>query len=114
MVSRYGAKKDANHGEIVDFLVRTATPHFDTSPLGCGFPDLIVCVRGVVELWEIKNPKNSYGRKGLNKNQQAFVTGWPGGPVVIIRSVDEALARLNGKSGGGVLVAGPGLTGGLA
>jgi hypothetical protein len=93
----YGAKKDANHKEIVDAITKCGVPFIDMSALGCGVPDLLVEAQGRLQLWEIKNRKTSYGRKGLNKNQKAWAESWRGSPVRIINSVDDALEAIGAK-----------------
>ena len=92
--SIYGAKKDANHKEIIEFIQKAGAPYIDLSPLGCGVPDVLVEVRGSLQLWEIKNINTSYGKKGLNKNQKAWAEKWKGVPVRIIYNVDDALKSL--------------------
>lgn len=100
MARKYGAKKDANHVPIVDLLRKCGVPHIDVSGIGCGMPDLVVNIRDRFELWEIKNRKTSYGRKGLSKNQKAWADGWRGSPVYVIHDVDEALRFINGDLAG--------------
>jgi hypothetical protein len=98
MTRKYGAKKDANHSAIVELLTKTGTPFIDTSPLGYGAPDLCVSTRdGRLNLWEVKNLKTSYGKRGLNPRQVAWAKAWQGGPVYVIESVDDALRFLNGE-----------------
>lgn len=93
----YGTKKDANHREIVDAISKAGVPFIDMSALGCGVPDLLVDVEGSLQLWEIKNKKTSYGRKGLNKNQEAWAKNWKGSPVRLIYSVEDALQAVGLK-----------------
>lgn len=94
---KYGAKKDANHKEIVDALTAMGANVLDLSSLGCGVPDILVwTVRGWI-LADIKNPNTAYGKKGLNKRQREWAAAWKGGPVYIIRTVDEAKLLVEGK-----------------
>lgn len=88
-----GARTDANHAEIVIALRQVGASVYDASPMGKGFPDLIVGFRGVNYLIEIKNPLSYYGRHGLNKLQEAFVAQWQG-KVSVIRTVGEALSAI--------------------
>ena len=101
----YGAKKDANHKEIVDCLNKCGIPFIDLSALGYGVPDLVVEIQKKLGLWEIKNPKTPYGKRGLNKNQKAWAGKWRGSPVKIIKSVDDALAAINYEPGSEVALA---------
>ena len=93
MTKVYGAKKDANHTEIVGAIKKLRIPFIDLSALGYGVPDLVVEIRGKLELWEIKNKKTGYGRRGLSKNQKAWAAKWAGNPVVVIMCVDDVLIR---------------------
>ena len=93
--TKYGAKKDANHADVVSALKGAGASVIDTSHIGCGFPDLIVGYAGGTMLMEIKNPKTSYGKRGLNKNQQIWKDGWIGGPYSVVDSVDSALRAIH-------------------
>lgn len=91
--------RDINHKPITELLERLFIPYIDLAPLGNGVPDLVVSIHEQLELWEIKNPDNWYGKKGLNSNQAKWAKQWRGKPVRIIRSVDEALIALGMKIG---------------
>lgn len=93
-IMRYGAKKDANHDEIVDALKAVGVSVIDMSHVGKGFPDLIIGFRSETILVEIKNPKTAYGKKGLNKNQQKWKEQWIGGPYCVVDSVEAALRMI--------------------
>jgi hypothetical protein len=41
--------------------------------------------------------QTGYGRRGLNPIQQKWIDQWRGGPVFILKSVDDALAFTGGK-----------------
>ncbi len=86
-------KKDANHKEIVDALRAVGASILDTSALGSGMPDLVVGYRQENFLIEIKNPKNKYGRKGLNDLQKEWVAKWSA-PVHVVRNINEALRAI--------------------
>ena len=96
-MKKYGAKKDANHKELVGYLVDMKVGVFDASGIGGGFPDLICNVRRQTVLVEIKNLNTSYGRKGLNNLQKKWAESWSGGPVYIISDRDECVLLANGK-----------------
>lgn len=93
---KYGAKKDANHDEIFDTL-RAYVPVRDLSKFGGGLPDGIAWICGGWHLFDVKNPKTSYGRKGLNPLQKTWATSWQGGPVYLIYTNEEAEAFAKGK-----------------
>lgn len=85
MTRKYGAKKDANHNQIVEEFIQLGCCVHDCSSVGGGVPDLLV---GLPDSYlcmyvEIKNPKTGYGRRGLNKNQKAFAANWTGGLMVV-------------------------------
>ena len=94
---KYGAKRDANHNELVTVLESLGVLVIDMSEKGGGFPDLICAVRHQTLLVEIKNTKTSYGKRGLNKLQKLFAEQWTGGPVYIITNEDEAIDLANGR-----------------
>lgn len=83
--------QDANAGEIVSALRRVgAVVRFVEFAHGiAGCPDLLVGWRGVTYLLEVKTPK---GR--LSDAQKKFHAEWTGGPIYVVRSVEEALAVL--------------------
>jgi hypothetical protein len=91
---KYGAKKDANHNEVVDALQKAGAYVLDMSHVGRGFPDLIVGFRSKTILVEIKNPKTAYGRKGLNKNQIKWKEQWTGGTYAVVDSPEQALKAI--------------------
>lgn len=98
MTRKYGAKKDANHAGIVELLTKTGTPFIDLSVLGYGIPDLVISTKDdALHLWEVKNTKTSYGKRGLNPKQIAWANAWQGGPVFVIETVEDAVRFLNGE-----------------
>lgn len=93
----YGAKKDANHNEIVSMLKSGGCVVHDCSSIGGGFPDILVWNLDAWHLIEIKNPKTAYGKKGLNKLQKKWADKWTGGKVIVIRTNEDALNFINGN-----------------
>jgi hypothetical protein len=91
MTMKYGVKKDANNSVIVKALQDMGVSVIDTAHVGCGFPDLVLGYANCTLLLEIKNPKTSYGRKGLNKNQIQWKKDWMGGPYAMVDSVEAAI-----------------------
>ena len=87
---KYGAKKDANHVEVFEKLREVCPAVYDLSNHGCGLPDGVAWVAEEWRLFEVKNPKTAYGRRGLNKVQRKWLNQWKGGPVYMIYTVDEA------------------------
>lgn len=99
MRKKYGHKKDANHREIVEALHALGAGVIDISSLGYGAPDLVVWCRGAWHLADVKNPRTSYGRHGLNKHQARWADEWRGGPVYLLRSIEEAARLVTGDVG---------------
>lgn len=94
---KYGAKKDANHGEIVAAFQKLGAAVLDLSSMGCGVPDLLVCCGGTARFVDVKNPTTSYGKRGLNKRQREWASEWKGGPVYLVSSVDDAVNLVSGN-----------------
>lgn len=95
---RYGPKKDANHEEIFS-AIQELVPARDLSAGGCGIPDGIAWINEGWHLFDVKNPKTSYGKRGLNKNQKNWADSWQGGPVYLIYTKEEAVRFASGDFG---------------
>lgn len=91
MNSKHKVRKDNNHGEIIEFCKSVGCLVADLSPLGNGCPDVLLSFRGKIFLVEIKNPRTSYGRRGLNKNQKKFAECWP---VNVVRTTADVVDLL--------------------
>lgn len=96
---RYGAKKDANHAEVMQ-AIKAITAVYDLSIAGFGVPDGLAWINDGWRLFDIKNPKTAYGRRGLNKRQQKWASDWRGGPVYLIYTVEEAIRFARGELDG--------------
>jgi hypothetical protein len=96
---KYGGKKDSNHHEVAGVFERNGVPFYDLSSVGGGLPDGLVWLNGKWLLVEIKNPKTSYGKKGLNSIQKRWASQWVGGPVYILRCVADAEVMCEGRIG---------------
>lgn len=81
-------KRDDNEKGIVDAL--EAIPGCMVVPLDKPV-DLLVGYAGITHLLEVKNPD---GANRIEPAQQEFFDEWPGRPVTVVRSVDEALAAI--------------------
>jgi hypothetical protein len=88
-MKKYGAKKDANHTELMN-IIKGLCAAFDLSNAGFGIPDGIAWVNSAWRLFDIKNPKTGYGRRGLNAVQRKWINRYEGGPVYLIYTADEA------------------------
>lgn len=87
---KYAAKVDSNQGPIVEGLRQIFGPDciIDTSRVGGGFPDLLLGVRGVNLLIEIKTDKGK-----LTPDQQYLHRYWPG-QIAVARTIQEALSAV--------------------
>lgn len=91
-MSRYAAKKDANHNELRDAFEQLGCSVVEMHATGIpGWPDFAVGCIGVTHLVEAKSDSR-YGKAGFNDNQQAFNRDWRGEPVALVRSRDDAIA----------------------
>lgn len=90
-------RKDKNHQSIIDTIRRIGGEVLDISALGQGKPDLVVRTRQGIQLAEIKNPANAYGKKGLTPLQRKWAGEWRGGPVYVLRTDDDAINLVLGK-----------------
>jgi hypothetical protein len=90
-VSRYAHKghHDANHGEIAEAFTSVGCAVADTSAAGFGFPDIVLGLIGQTHLVEVKDTD---GR--LSASQQRFMRDWRGGPILVVQTVDEAIAHV--------------------
>jgi Holliday junction resolvase len=79
-------KRDAIHGQVVDVFRRIGLSVYDAAHAGNSFPDLVVGSGGVTYLVELKT-----GKAPLSAGQVAFAASWKGSPVVVLRSVTEAV-----------------------
>jgi Holliday junction resolvase len=79
-------KRDSIHGQVVDAFRKIGLSVYDAAHAGNGFPDLVVGVCGSTYLVELKT-----GKAKLRPNQEAFASSWRGSPVVVLRSVTDAV-----------------------
>ena len=94
---KYGNKKDANHNLLFEKLKEHSVPHIDLSPLGCGVPDGVAHTPAGWQLFDVKNLKTGYGRRGLNKNQREWAENWQGGCVFLVHDESEMVAFIKGE-----------------
>lgn len=81
---RLRGRVDGNHAAIVAALRAAGRRVLDLSRVGAGVPDLLVFYGGHFIMMEVKA-----GKGKLTPAQAAFAMQWP---VVVVRSVAEALA----------------------
>jgi hypothetical protein len=94
-VGHMRGRTDKNQAAIIQVLRDVGASIIVTSDVGIpGFPDLVVGFRQTVHLLEVKNPENSYGRRGFNKNQKAWNEQWAGARPIIVYTPDDALRAI--------------------
>lgn len=90
---RRAARVDANQGLIVQAL-RACGATVRVISQGDGIPDLLVGYRGHTILMEVKDGDKTLSQRKLTEAEQNFFDTWTGGKLLIVNSVDEALAVL--------------------
>ncbi len=91
---RRAAHIDANQPEIVDALLKAgASVEPKLARLGEGVPDLLVGIRGVNALFEIKDGRKVPSKRKLTDDEKVWHEKWRG-KVFVIYSVDDALRVL--------------------
>ena len=100
MTRKYGAKKDANHKDILNAFKVRGSAVLDMSAMGNGVPDLCVWCKDRWYLVDIKNPNTGYGKRGLNERQKEWASAWKGGPVYLISTEAEVERMVAGDMAG--------------
>ena len=90
---RRAARVDDNQTEIVDAL-RAIGATVRVVTQGGGLPDLMVGFRGQTVLMEVKDGKKPPSARALTPAEQKFFDEWRGGLLIVVNSVDEAIAAL--------------------
>ena len=85
MPRRVYGKVDAVQHEIVTFLRKFGCSVQSLASVGEGCPDLLIGYRRVNYLAECKTPGGRHRAK-----QGEWAESWAGGPVLLLRSVEEA------------------------
>ncbi len=91
---RRAAHTDSNQAEIVDALrAAGASVEPKLARVGEGCPDLIVGIRGVTTLFEIKDGKKPKSKRALTEDEKKWHTAWSGS-LYIVESAEQALQIL--------------------
>lgn len=96
---KYGPKRDANHAELFAVL-RKHCAVYDVSTSGMGIPDGLAWVNGAWHLFDVKNPKTGYGKRGLNPIQKKWLSQAQGGPIYLLYTTEDAENFATGKFDG--------------
>lgn len=91
---RRRARTDANHADIREALRAVGWEVFDISAVGRGWPDLLAVKHGVVRFIEVKDGEKPPSARQLTKDEAEWHARYQraGGQVLVVTSVDEALA----------------------
>lgn len=92
---RRAARVDENQSDIVAAL-RAIGATVRVISQGDGIPDLLVGFRGQTFLLEVKDGKKPPSARKLTPAEQKFFDEWRGGTLVIVNTVDEAIAAVTG------------------
>ena len=93
-MKRRAARVDSNQTEIVKAFRRLGASVAHTHTLGNGFPDVVVGVRGVNYLVEIKDGSKPPSQRKLTQDEQEFRGAWRG-QYVVIESIDDVIQFIN-------------------
>ena len=93
---RRAARIDANQPSVVAALRSSGCSCVSLAGVGEGVPDLLVGVPtdagGETHLVEVKDGSKVASARYLTRWQAVFHESWRGAPIVVLESVDEALA----------------------
>lgn len=95
---RYRSRTDKSQKEIIETLRKAGFSVFSAHQIGQGFPDLVLGKYGLTWLAEVKEPKGTLG-----ESQKKFISNWQGSPVVILRTIEDALVFARSCHGGDTL-----------
>jgi hypothetical protein len=90
---RQAANIDANQPDIVEALRAAGASVTILSSVGKGVPDLLVGIRNITTVMEIKDGSKSQSRRKLTEPEEKWHSAWRGSKH-IIESVEQALAVL--------------------
>lgn len=92
-------RTDGNQQEIVRVFRDMGCTVAVTSDAGHGFPDIVLGIRGVNLLIELKDGKKSPSQRKLTPMEENFHRNWRG-QVCVVTSIEEAVDLINGIKGG--------------
>lgn len=95
---RRNARTDDNHAQIVRALTDCGCTVQSLAPVGDGCPDILVGLRGVTYLMEIKNGAMVASGRKLKPAQVKWHAWWRG-HVVVVKSVADALTAVGLRHG---------------
>ena len=104
---RRAHRLDANHEAIVNALY-CAEPDvsvFSLAGMAAGCPDLLVGIKGVTHLVEVKDGSKSRSRRRFTPDQRRWIKRWHGGPVWILTDAQMARDWVQWGAGAGAMTA---------
>lgn len=94
MRTRAGHRKDSNHDEVVDWFRAHGCSVHSTHMVGDGFLDIVVGLRGINCLVEIKDGRKPPSRRQLTADEHKFFQSW-GGMALVVESTDDCQVVLD-------------------
>lgn len=91
---RRAAKTDDNQAAIVKALRAAGATVQSLGQVGDGCPDLLIGRRGKTLMLEVKDGAKPPSARALTDAQVLWHRYWRGGPVEIVKSIDDALLAL--------------------
>lgn len=88
---RRAARRDANHGEIVEALRKVGCTVLDLGSVGKGCPDLLVGWAGVLTLIEVKDGSKPPCERELTPDQVKFHREWKETRLAVALTPEEAI-----------------------
>ena len=91
---RRAARVDSNHLEIVEAFRSLGCSVLSLAAMGNGVPDLLVAIKGITWLVEVKMPK-----KTQTPDQIKFEKHWQGKQIIVrdVANVQEVVILMNDK-----------------
>ena len=99
---RRAHRLDANHEAIVNALY-CAEPDvsvFSLAGVAAGCPDLLVGIKGVTHLVEVKDGAKPPSRRRFTPEQRRWIERWHGAPVVVLTDEQTAQAWVQWQATG--------------
>jgi hypothetical protein len=90
---RRAARRDRNHGEIVEAFGRLGCSVIDVASIPCGF-DLLIGYGGLTIPVEVKDGLKPPSKRKLTKNEKKIHDRWTGGKR-IVENVEQAAETAN-------------------
>jgi Holliday junction resolvase len=91
---RRAAKIDRNQTEIVEALRKIGCKVQSLAAVGAGVPDLLVMRGSRLFLLEVKDGAKPLSERRLTPDQVKWHSEWAGAPLVVVESVEQALAAI--------------------